>query len=140
MQGLLDDEDKPIDAMSARYDNPPNTTLLTGLLNFLNIDTEQEYTQPVFFGEDASAVMGRSDDYPRFRTEEDENRYKGLMPKKSMFITSAGYKSTGPGQYDVAWDEGGTFDELAYDHAMTKFEEEYPNRERHHWKSYYGGQ
>jgi len=44
MQGLLDDEDKPIDAMSAIYDNPPNTTLLTGLLNFLNIDTEQEYT------------------------------------------------------------------------------------------------
>jgi hypothetical protein len=139
MQGLLDDEDKPIDAMSAIYDTEPNESWSRGLLNFFGADVSP-YSQPYFFGEDASNYMGGSSDYPRFRTEEDENRYKGLMPKKSMFITSAGYKSTGQGKYDVAWDDGGTFDELAYDHAMTKFEEEYPNRERHHWKSYYGGQ
>jgi|FLOH01.1.fsa_nt_gi hypothetical protein len=135
--GILDFEGKPIDVMSAIYEDEPNTTMLTGLLNAIGYENEQSYSQPWFFGEDSVANMGKSHNYPQLRTYEDEKRFKQLMPLKEDYIIEPGYVKTGPKSWDVVWNEGG-FDELAYDHAKMKAIEEYANRDRVPYQEHYG--
>ena len=124
-------KEKPVDNMSAIYEDEPNKSWLKGLLGFDN-----EYSQPIFFGQDSVSKFNRSSDYPRFRTYEDEKRFQQSMPRKEEYIIEPGYVKTGPKSWDVVWNEGG-FDELAYDHAKMKAIEEYANRNRVPYQEYY---
>ncbi len=104
-------KEKPVDNMSAIYEDEPNMSWLKGLLGFDN-----EYSQPAFFGQDSVSKFGKSSDYPRFRTNQDEIRYQRMMPKREWFNT-----------------------EEEYIQAHNQAEYEYGNRERTPYQAYHGG-
>ena len=104
-------KEKPVDNMSAIYEDEPNMSWLKGLLGFDN-----EYSQPSFFGQDSVSKFGASTDYPRFRTNQDEQRYQEMMPKREWFNT-----------------------EEEYIQAHNQAEYDYGNRERMPYQVFHGG-
>ena len=108
-------KEKPVDNMSAIYEDEPNTGLLKGLLGSL-FGYDDDYSQPSFFGQDSVSKFGASNDYPRFRTNQDEIRYQEMMPKREWFNT-----------------------EEEYIQAHNQAEYDYGNRERMPYQVFHGG-
>lgn len=65
------------------YEDEPNESLLS----MLGLTDETEYRQPLFFGEDASALWGRSPDYPTYRTWKDYQQQEFPQPYLKDYIT-----------------------------------------------------
>ena len=104
--GLLDIDNSMQDR---QYTTPPNTSFATGLLNLLNglgmnIEHDQKYAQPTFFGQDSMASGGESPSYPEFRTYNDYAEYNFPSPSIEQY---------------TAFD--GVFDEQGYNQAMMEY-------------------